>query len=80
MTRSQSANLINKYHIPYQQDFFTLSACEVGRVLDAADEWKYRKPKHAYGSRGRYFFALLQRSIRDRAFSGFVHTRKETTS
>ena len=64
MTRSDAANLINKYNIEIHKDFFTLSASEVGQVLEAADEWKYRKPKNANGSRGRYFFALLQRALR----------------
>jgi hypothetical protein len=63
MTRSDAANLCNKYHIDTHKDFFVLSASEVGQVIDAADEWGYRKPKNANGSRGRYFFAALQRAI-----------------
>jgi hypothetical protein len=47
--------------INFARDFFTLSASEVGRVLDLADAFRYRKPKNANGSRGRYYFARLQR-------------------
>ena len=63
MTRHDAANLCNRYHIDTSRDFFVLSAFEVGKVCEAADEWKYRKPKCANGSRGRYFYALLQRAL-----------------
>ncbi|QXN71863.1 hypothetical protein RCMRWORF_93 [Rhodobacter phage RcMrWorf] len=33
------------------------------RVLNAADWWKYRKPKNANGSRGRYFADYLRRIL-----------------
>lgn len=72
MTRSDAANLCNKHHIDPSRDFFTLSASEVERVLDAANEWKYRRPKNANGSRGRYFYAALQRALTDRPLRGFV--------
>ena len=62
MTRFEAASFAHNYSIDLSKDFFTLSPFEVGRVLDAADQWKYRKPKQANGSRGRYFFAALQRA------------------
>ena len=43
------------------QDFYTLSGGQVNRLLEEADRVKYRRPKDANGSRGRYFHALLQR-------------------
>lgn len=43
------------------RDFCTLRASEVERVLEAADLVKYRRPKNANGSRGRYFYARMQR-------------------
>lgn len=76
MTRTDAANLCNKHHIDPCKDFFELAASEVERVLDAANEWKYRKPKHANGSRGRYFFAALQRALTDRPFSGWIVPQK----
>lgn len=62
MTKNEATNLAHKYSIALGKDFFTLSSDEVSRVLAAADERKYRKPKNANGSRARYFFALLQRA------------------
>lgn len=43
------------------QDFFTMSPAQVCDLLVEADRMKYRKPKNANGSRGRYFYAMLQR-------------------
>ena len=45
-------------------DFHTLSSSQVTDLLLAADLFKYRKPKNANGSRGRYFHAYLQRLCR----------------
>lgn len=46
------------------QDFHTLSATQVERLLAEADLMRYRKPENANGSRARYFYALLQRRVR----------------
>lgn len=62
MTSYEATTLSHAYHIQLRKDFCTLSSSEVGRVLEAADAWKYRKPKNANGSRGRYFYALLNRA------------------
>jgi hypothetical protein len=59
--RKDYTGLAEKHQIPLGKDFFTLTSAEVCRVLDAANEVGYRKPRNANGSRGRYFFALLQR-------------------
>lgn len=45
-------------------NFFTLSASKVTELLEVADAVGYRKPRNANGSRGRYFFAHLQRRCR----------------
>jgi hypothetical protein len=42
-------------------DFHELSSSKVDELLKAAAHYGYRKPKNANGSRGRYFFARLQR-------------------
>ncbi len=42
-------------------DFHTLSSEQVEMLLASADTLKYRKPRNANGSRGRYFHAYLQR-------------------
>lgn len=43
------------------QDFHTLTNAQVDVILCEADRVRYQKPKKANGSRGRYFFARLQR-------------------
>lgn len=45
-------------------NFFTLPPSKVVELLEVADAVGYRKPKNANGSRGRYFFARLQRQCR----------------
>jgi len=64
MTNYTATDLAHKYRISLEKDFFTLTHAEVQCVIDAADEVKYRKPKNANGSRGRYFFAAMQRAAR----------------
>lgn len=59
--REQARDVFTRCRIDRSADFFTLSSSQVGELLEFADLWKYRKPKNASASRGRYFFALLQR-------------------
>lgn len=47
--------------ISLSSDFFTLAGSQVCRLLEWADTVRYRKPKNANGSRGRYYHAKLQR-------------------
>lgn len=49
-------------------DFHELRSGEVEALLVEADARRYRKPRNANGSRGRYFHAYLRR-IADRAGS-----------
>jgi hypothetical protein len=48
-------------------NFHALPAAAVESLLVFADEYHYRKPRNANGSRGRYFHALLQRRALDRS-------------
>lgn len=50
--------------IPIGADFHTLNTSTVESLLYWADHYKYRKPKNANGSRGRYFHDLMQRRAR----------------
>jgi hypothetical protein len=52
---------LRELKIPRGENFFVLPSSKVSELLDVADEYKYRKPKNANGSRGRYFHAYLQR-------------------
>ena len=48
--------------IPLHADFYMLPSEIVDRILIAAQEYGYRKPKTANGSTARYFYALLCRA------------------
>lgn len=62
--RQNARAVLASANISLGQDFYTLSASQVERILEEADRVKYRKPKDANGSRGRYFHTLLQRRAR----------------
>jgi hypothetical protein len=47
-------------HVP----FHALSPFHVDALLTEADARRYRKPKNANGSRGRYFHAYVVRALR----------------
>lgn len=47
--------------VPIGADFHQLSSTQVDLLLIEAKAARYRKPKNANGSRGRYFHAMLQR-------------------
>jgi hypothetical protein len=56
--------LLRALKIDPTQNFYTLSASQVDGLLVEADRVRYRKPRNANGSRGRYFYARLQRTLR----------------
>ena len=64
MTAYNATSLAAQFQIPLGRDFFTLKASEVCQVIEAAEFVKYRKPRFANGSRGRYFYAALNRAAR----------------
>ena len=64
MTHYPATSLATQFHLDLTKDCYTRSHAEVCRVLEAADLVKYRKPKSANGSRGRYFFEYLKRTSR----------------
>lgn len=49
--------------IDWRKDFHTLRSEQVSALLAKADEFKYRAPKNANGSRARYFYAYMVRTI-----------------
>jgi hypothetical protein len=61
MTYSQAKRLVTHYSIPVDRDFCALPSRDVDSVIRAADDYRYRAPRTANGSRARYFHALLQR-------------------
>lgn len=67
MTKTDATRLAARFNIPLDQNFHTLDSFTVERILDAADDYGYRKPANANGSRGRYFYAYLNRVIWNRS-------------
>lgn len=66
MTHDEARNLCAQFGIirrPELQDWHAMDSDQKERVIRAADCWKYRKPKNANGSRGRYFADYLRRAI-----------------
>jgi hypothetical protein len=63
MTRFDAIDALNRCNVPVGTDFHTLSSSQVDALLTEADFFRYRKPKNANGSRGRYFHAHLQRKV-----------------
>jgi hypothetical protein len=46
------------------RDFHALPSSAVESIIESANRFKYRKPRNANGSRGRYWYALLHRRAR----------------
>lgn len=63
MTRDEAHDVLQRCKIVAGANFFTLSAREVSALLREADKVKYRQPKNANGSRGRYFYARVCRAL-----------------
>lgn len=63
LTRVQAFELLKIAGIDFSADFFTLDSWDVGLLVTWAKITKYYKPKHANGSRARYFYAHLQRKF-----------------
>ena len=61
MDKQTARDILSACHIPLDANFYALSSGEVEELLTYADAHKYRKPKNANGSRGRYFHAFVQR-------------------
>lgn len=62
LDRGTARGIATRWQIPLDSDFHTLDSATVERIISAADEWRYRKPYLANGSRARYFHAYLQRA------------------
>lgn len=64
MTRFDAIEILQTIRTKVNQDFHTLTNEQVCELLEQADKFKYRKPKNANGSRGRYFYAYVSRRAR----------------
>jgi hypothetical protein len=59
---NNASSALNSAGIDIKKDFFTLRASQVETLLELAKIQAYRLPKHANGSKARYYYAALQRS------------------
>jgi hypothetical protein len=59
--RINARALFEMWNISPSQDFHTLSSEQIDTILKEADRVGYQKPKHANGSRARYFYQMWQR-------------------
>lgn len=62
----EARNIMAAIGCELNADFHTLDSTQVNRVIMEADQYGYRKPKNANGSRARYFFAFVQRTANRR--------------
>lgn len=62
--RTTAHDVLQRAGVPLGADFHRLHSSQVDALLAEADRLKYRKPRNANGSRGRYFHDLLQRRAR----------------
>lgn len=63
LTYWEARAICSTFGIDPKQDFHAMPSGMVDAAIRAADASKYRKPKNANGSRGRYFCAYLRRVI-----------------
>ena len=63
-TRQQAKAIAVIYGIDFTKDFYQISSSQVGLLVDLAKKSKYRKPKTANGSTGRYFFDHLKNKVK----------------
>lgn len=61
LTRTDANDILQRAGVPVGADFHTLISSQVEAIVYEAGRAKYRKPKNANGSRGRYFHDYLQR-------------------
>lgn len=66
LTKSEATAIATAHAIPLDVDFHALPSDTVERILNAANERKYRAPRNANGSRARYFHAMLVRALKQR--------------
>lgn len=59
--RAHARAILQGWNVRLDQDYHTLCSEQVELVLADADRYHYRLPKHANGSRARYYYHNVQR-------------------
>lgn len=63
LTYWEARSLTRAFGFDPFEDFHAMSSGSKAAVIRAADSRKYKAPKNANGSRGRYFAAYVRRVI-----------------
>lgn len=63
ITPNVAHDILQRCSIAVSENFYSLDSTRVMALVGEADAVRYRAPKNANGSRGRYFYALLQRRV-----------------
>lgn len=63
LTYWDARSLARTFGFDPMEDFHAMSTASKEAVIRAADSVKYRAPKNANGSRGRYFAAYVRRIV-----------------
>ena len=65
MTYDDARNLCAAFEIIRNPlpEWHAIDSDQKDKILKAANEWRYRKPRNANGSRGRYFCEYLRRAL-----------------
>ena len=64
MTPEQAKAYVTDYHIPVNENFFSLTSRDIENVLKAAGVHKYKRPKNSQGSKARHFYKELMRHFK----------------
>ena len=64
ISNKQARTILKLCSIDPALDFHTLGEARVSMLVVAAKQLRYRKPRNANGSMGRYFHAMLVRKAR----------------
>jgi hypothetical protein len=64
MSHIEAVDIAARIGVPIDADFFTFSRSQVEALLIKADNRRYKRPRNANGSRGRTFWAYIQRRAR----------------
>lgn len=61
MSQFTARELLRSHGVPLGEDFHRLPSSTVDKIVDAANEYRYRKPRNANGSRARCFYEFANR-------------------
>lgn len=64
--RALAREILQRCNVPIGTDYFTLNSSRVDALVQEGKRLRYRHPKNANGSYGRYFHEYMQRRAQGR--------------